>query len=114
MDAAELAQERKAREERRTLVAECDRRVSALEREVLALLGDVDRSEQRGTAGRERGAFLERVKLLNEKGTVIILSVDRIQATSSGSKRERDAARAERKKLVSRIQACTTKCAAFS
>ena len=107
---AELAKAREAREARRKLVAAYGSLVADLEAAVQAFLADVEAAEGKGTAGRDRAGFQTRARQLQEQGTLVVLKVDGIQAEESA---ERDVARAERKALVARIQACSSRCAPF-
>lgn len=107
---AELAQERREREERRKLVDELNGLINQLEQATTSFENEVQSSETAGTIGKNRSRFQEQAKNLNNQGTTIILRVDSIQASSKG---ERDRARADRKKLVHRIQSCSTRVSAF-
>ena len=107
---AELAKARKAREARRKLVDACAALVAELEAGVCLFLEDVDKAEAKGTMGRERAGFQKRATQLHEQGTLAVLKVDAIQSSAAD---ERDIARGERKALVARIQACSSRCAAF-
>ena len=107
---AELAQERREREQRRKLVDELNGSINQLEQATTSFENEVQSSETAGTIGKNRSRFQEQAKNLNNQGTTIILQVDSIQASSKG---ERDRARADRKKLVDRIQSCSTRVSAF-
>jgi len=107
---AELARERKEREDRQKMITLCDKLVCELEVEVQQLLVEIEVSEQAGKIGRDRHKFQNKAKVLNEKGTLHILKVDSIQASN---KRERDVARAARKKLIARIETCSKNCASL-
>ena len=108
---AELALLRKEREARRKLIVDCSKRVDGLEALVQTFIQDVQLAEKTNTIGKERAQFQERANLLNSQGTVHILKVDSIQATSE---EERPKARSERKKLVQRIEACSAKLLSFA
>ena len=108
---AELARLRKERETRRKLVSECSTLCSQLENDVNQLLADVDAAETSSTLGKQRGSFINKAKVLHEKGTLHLLKIDSIQATSQ---EERPKARSERKQLVARIEACSTRLQPFT
>ena len=108
---AELARLRKEREQRRKLVSECSTLCAQLENDVNQLLADVDAAETSSTIGKQRASFINKAKLLHEKGTLHLLKIDSIQATSE---EEKPKARSERKQLVARIEACSTRLQPFT
>ena len=107
---ADLAKAREAREARRKLVNSCAALVADLEERVRVFQSDRDVAEAKRTMGRDRSSFQKRARQLMERGTLVLLKVDLIQAEAAD---ERDVARTERKALVARVEACSAPCAAF-
>ena len=107
----ELAQERKEREHRK-LVTHCQALVIALENKVEEFKQEIATAEASHQIGKLRAQFQSDSKLIHEKGTLTILKVDEIGSCLTNES-ERTRARAERKKLVTRIEACSTSVASF-
>ena len=108
----ELAQERKEREQNRKLVTHCQALVIALENKVEEFKQEIATAEASHQIGKLRAQFQSDSKLIHEKGTLTILKVDEIGSCLTNES-ERTRARAERKKLVTRIEACSTSVASF-
>lgn len=91
--------------------------VNELESATEALVQGISKAEDEGKAGRLRAAFQKEAKMIHERGTLLLLKIDAIGVSNNGHSQEsvaqREAIRAERKRLATRVQACSRRLAQF-